>query len=288
MRYAVAVADAATFTRAAEQCHVVQSALSQQIAVLERDLGVRLFARTSRRVELTDAGTTFVASARECLALVERTRADAAAAAGIVTGVARLGVIPTLTALDLPAALRRLRARHPDVRVEVSTVASDEALRRLTDGGLDVAFLGLADEPTDPSGVSTRVVVRDRHVAVVAPEHPLAARRRIDLARLAEEPFVDFPATSPGRAQSERAYADAGLHRDVPFETGSRELMLELVRSGQAVALLPSRTVDPTDSIVTIPVTRGPRRVEMLTWSSFNPTPAGRALRMACEESLVR
>lgn len=287
MRYAVAVADVSNFTRAAERCHVVQSALSQQIAALERELGVRLFARTSRRVELTDAGASFVAGARECLALVDRTKAETAAATGRVSGVARLGVIPTLTVLDLPAALRRLHDRHPDVRVEVTTVASDDALRRLADGGLDVAVLGLVDEPRETGGVETRVVVRDRHVAVVAPDHRLAGRRRIDLERLAQEPFVDFPVTSPGRTQSERAYAEAGTRRDVPFETGSRELMLDLVRSGHAVALLPSRTVGATDNVTTIPVTRGPRRVELLAWTAFNPTPAGRALRSACEAALI-
>jgi DNA-binding transcriptional LysR family regulator len=285
MRYAVAVAETRNFTRAAQQCHVVQSALSQQIGALERELGVRLFARTSRRVELTDAGTAFVSSARECLALVDQTKAETSAAAGVVTGVARLGVIPTLTALDLPAALRRLRADHPDVRVEITTIASDEAIRELRSGALDVAMLGLV-EGSVVRGVESRVVVRDRHVAVVSPDHPLATRKRIDLARLAEEPFVDFPTTSPGRAQSEQAYADAGLRRDVPFETGSRELMLDLVRSGQAVALMPSRTVDAADGVVTIPVMRGPRRHEILAWNSFNPTPAGRALRAACEAAL--
>lgn len=285
MRYAVAVADTRNFTRAARQCHVVQSALSQRVAGLERELGVRLFARTSRRVELTDAGAAFVASARECLALVDRTKTEASAAAGVVTGTARLGVIPTVTALDLPAALRRLREQHSEVRVEVTTAASDTAVQDLREGRLDAAMLGMVEE-AGLDGVGARVVVRDRHVAVVGPDHPLASRRRVDLARLADEAFVDFPRTSPGRTQSERAYAGAGIRREVPFETGSRDLMLDLVRSGLAVALLPSRTVGTADGVVTIPVSRGPRRVEILAWNSFNPTPAGRALRHACEASL--
>ncbi|NUP35758.1 MAG: LysR family transcriptional regulator, partial [Streptomyces sp.] len=82
MRYVVAVAETRNFTRAAERCFVVQSSLSHRIAGLERELGVKLFARSSRRVELTPAGVAFVAGARECLAAADRAAADAAAATG--------------------------------------------------------------------------------------------------------------------------------------------------------------------------------------------------------------
>ncbi len=91
MRYAVAIAEEKSFTRAAERCFVVQSALSRQIKSLESELGVMVFARTSRRVTVTPAGEAFLAQARLCLAAAERAGADAAAAQGTVRGPLRVG-----------------------------------------------------------------------------------------------------------------------------------------------------------------------------------------------------
>ena len=100
MRYVVAVAETNNFTRAAEQCRVVQSALSHQVARLERELGAKLFARTSRRVELTPAGEAFLPAARQALEAADRARADVAATVGVIRGRLAIGAISTLAALD--------------------------------------------------------------------------------------------------------------------------------------------------------------------------------------------
>src|SRR5690606_27099302 len=113
MRYVVAVAETNSFTRAAERCLVVQSALSHQIARLERELGARLFDRTSRRVRLTAAGAAFLPVARQCLAAADRAVAEVAAAIGEVRGPLRVGLIPTVAAVDVPSALAEFRRRHP-------------------------------------------------------------------------------------------------------------------------------------------------------------------------------
>jgi DNA-binding transcriptional LysR family regulator len=147
----LAVADARSFTRAAERCRVVQSALSQQIARLERELGVRLFARTSRRVEMTTAGEAFVARARDCLLAAERARVEAAAAAGEVRGQVAVGTIPTVTAVDLPAVLDSFRRAQPQVRILLRAGPSDELTGAVARGDLDVAMLGLP-ETEQPRG----------------------------------------------------------------------------------------------------------------------------------------
>ncbi|WP_394275979.1 LysR family transcriptional regulator, partial [Luteococcus sp.] len=97
MRYVVAIAEEKNFTRAAERCFVVQSSLSHQIKALEHELGVALFARSSRRVELTAAGEAFLVHARASLAAAERAVSEAAAANGQVRGTLTVGVIPTVT-----------------------------------------------------------------------------------------------------------------------------------------------------------------------------------------------
>ncbi|AZQ40617.1 LysR family transcriptional regulator [Streptomyces cyaneochromogenes] len=281
MRYVVAVAETRNFTRAAERCDVVQSSLSHRIAGLERELGVRLFARSSRRVELTSAGAAFVVRARECLAAADGAVADAAAATGVVRGRLAVGVIVTAAAVDVPELLQRYRARHPDVRVFLRSGRSDDMAAAVRGGDLDIAFLGLPEgEP--PSGVETVVLDHDAHVLVVPAGHRLAGSARVGLREIADETFVDFVAGTPARDQSDQAFAAAGLVRDVAYEAGVVELITRLVARGLGVALLPSAYIRPLAAddpgLALVPVVDGPRRVEYLAWSRFNPSPATRAM----------
>lgn len=277
MRYVVAVAETGNFTRAAERCFVVQSALSHQIKALERELGLELFARTSRRVELTVAGAAFLPAARRALEEADRAVSDAAAAIGEIRGHLTVGIIPTVSGIDIPDALRRFRLAHPAVRVRLQVGGSDELVAGIGAGELDVAVLGLPAGVV-PDGVRSRVIKRDRHVAVVAREHPLAERTSVDLARLADETFVDFPANSPGRAQSDLAFAAAGLQREVAFEVMAIDVLVALVRAGLGIALLPSAVAPAGDAAIALVAVRGgPARAEHLVWSDFNPSPAATA-----------
>ncbi|MDT7843821.1 LysR family transcriptional regulator [Streptomyces justiciae] len=281
MRYVVAVAETRNFTRAAERCEVVQSSLSHRIAGLERELGVKLFARTSRRVELTSAGEAFVTAARECLAAADRAAADAAAATGVVRGRLAVGVIVTTAAVDVPELLQRYRARHPQVRVDLRSGRSDALAAAVRDGKLDIAFLGLP-ESQRPTDVEALALDHDKHALLVPAGHPLADTPQVTLRQIADETFVDFVSGTPARAQSDQAFAAAGLTRDVAYEAGVVELITRLVARGLGVALLPSAFITPLaaadPALALIPVADGPRRIEYLIWSRFNPSPATRAM----------
>lgn len=281
MRYVVAVAETRNFTRAAEHCDVVQSSLSHRIAGLERELGVKLFARTSRRVELTSAGEAFVTAARECLAAADRAAADAAAATGVVRGRLAVGVIVTTAAVDVPELLQRYRARHPQVRVDLRSGRSDALAAAVRDGKLDIAFLGLP-ESQRPTDVEALALDHDKHALLVPAGHPLAGTPQVTLRQIADETFVDFVSGTPARAQSDQAFAAAGLTRDVAYEAGVVELITRLVARGLGVALLPSAFITPLaaadPALALIPVADGPRRIEYLIWSRFNPSPATRAM----------
>ncbi|USX56552.1 LysR substrate-binding domain-containing protein [Lentzea sp. HUAS12] len=273
MRYVVAVAETGSFTKAARQCLVVQSALSHQIARLERSLGARLFDRTSRSVRLTQAGAAFLPAARQCLDFAERAAAEVAAAVGEVRGRVVVGVIPTVAAVDLPAALKVFRERYPQVRVALKMLSSLDMVKQVRDGALDLAFLGLP-LGARPEGVRGRELARDEHVAVLAPSHPLARRPELTLEELAGEMFADFPARTPGRVQADQAFEKAGLRREVAFEVTTAELMAGLIREELAVAVLPSRYTPQLSGVVTVPVVDGPSRVEHLVWSAAGLTPA--------------
>ncbi|MHA6626205.1 LysR family transcriptional regulator [Pseudonocardia sichuanensis] len=276
LRYVVAVAETSNFTRAAERCLVVQSALSHQIARLERELGARLFERTSRRVRLTPAGTAFLPAARQCLDAAERAAAEAAAAVGEVRGRLAVGLISTVAAVDIPAALRAFRERYPHVRVGLRVRASEELVEQVEQGAVDVAFLGL---PTSvrPRGVHAHELARDRLVAVVAPDHPLAGEQVVDLRRLAGEVFVDLPARTAGRAESDDAFSAAGLTREVAFEVTTAFLIARLVEQGLGIAMLPSAYVPQLTGVTTIEVVDAPTRVEHVVWSRDGTTPAAAA-----------
>ncbi|MBW8483774.1 LysR family transcriptional regulator [Actinomadura parmotrematis] len=276
IRYAVAVADTGNFTRAAERCLVVQSALSHQIARLERELGAKLFDRTSRRVRVTPAGEAFLVAARQCLDAAERAAADVAAAVGEVRGRLAVGLIPTVAAVDVPAVLRDFRRRHPEVRISLRVGGSDELVEQVREGVVEAAFLGLP-ATARPTGVHVRELARDRLVAAVPPDHPLAGETSIALSRLAAEAFVDLPEGTAGRVQSDQAFAAAGVHRSVAFEVTSAEFMARLIAEGLGVGLLPASYVPRLSGLATIEITDASARVEYVVWSRAGCTPAARA-----------
>jgi DNA-binding transcriptional LysR family regulator len=183
--------------------------------------------------------------------------------------------------------LREFHTRHPQVRIVLRGAGSDEMVESIRAGELDVAVLGLP-ESVQPRGVRFRALFHDRHVAVLTRTHRLAGRARLDLAALAGEPFADFPADTAGRAQSDLAFAAAGLFREVAFEAMATDLIIGLIRQELAVALLPSRFVTGIPDVVTVPLTDGPARVEYLAWSDFNPTPAATAFLEAAAGQSTR
>ncbi|MCX4850010.1 LysR family transcriptional regulator [Streptomyces sp. NBC_00893] len=276
MRYVVAVAELGSFTRAAKRCLVVQSALSHQIARLEKELGARLFDRTSRRVRLTVAGEVFLPEARQALDAAERARAEVAATAGEVRGRLAVGSIPTVSAVDIPAALRAFHLRHPKVHIVLRDGASKDLAQEVRDGTLDVAFLGVLPSYR-PKGVSDHELATGELVAVVSPTHALAGQAEVGLDRLAQELFVDYPDGTAARAQSEEAFAATGLTREVAFEVSGTDFIVRLVRSGLGIAMLPAAFAAELTGVHVLSVRDAPARTERLVWSRFRPTPAAAA-----------
>ncbi|MFE6687062.1 LysR family transcriptional regulator [Streptomyces sp. NPDC057743] len=276
MRYVVAVAETGGFTRAAERCHVVQSALSHQIARLEKELGARLFDRTSRSVRLTAAGEAFVPVARQALQAAERARAEVAAVSGAVRGRLAVGAISTVSAVDLAGELGAFRARYPEVRISLRMEMSDPLLDEVRAGTLDVAFVGLTPGARTV-GVREKVLARGELVAVVPPEHPLAGREWTTLARVARETFVDWTAGSAARRQRDEAFRAAGLTAEVPFEVTTVESMAELVRAGLGIGMVPEAFARRLGGLRTVRVRPAPERTERVVWSGLGMSPAAAA-----------
>ncbi|KXO89175.1 LysR family transcriptional regulator [Tsukamurella pseudospumae] len=274
LRYVIAVSETLNFTRAAERCHVVQSALSHRVAALEKDLGARLFDRTNRSVRLTRAGEAFLPQARAALAAVDRAADEVAATTGAVRGTVTVGMIPTFTAFDVVEVLRAYRAAHPDAGVRLRSGPSEHLLEDVRTGTVDLALLGVPDGFSTAGVVARRLSV-DRLVLVVPESEEVDGP--LTLAQAAERPFADYPTGGAGRAETDQAFDRAGVRRTVAFEVDRSETMLELIGAGLCVGTAARETVPDGVGLAVVPLVDGPTRSQLLVHSKLL-SPAARAL----------
>lgn len=243
LEHFLAVAEEQSFTRAAARIHLVQSALSVSVRSLERDLGARLFERTTHSVRLTDAGTALVVEARRTLAAAEAARDAVAAVRGGIRGTVRVGIMHSLALIDLAGLLARYHREHPEVRLVPSPAegGSAELARDVCDGKLDLAFASL---PSDhPKALGLYTLAAEEMLLACPPDHPLARRRRISLSELDGERFVDYPPGWGTRVSIDRLFAEAGIQRDIAVEVGDVPTVAELVRAGFGLAFVSPSTV---------------------------------------------
>jgi DNA-binding transcriptional LysR family regulator len=249
LEHFVAVAEEHHFTRAASRLHIVQSGLSASIRALERDLGAALFARSTRRVELTEAGRVLLIEARRVLAAAETARNAVAAVQGLLRGRLRIGILQSMRELHLAEVLADFHAAHPGVEIELTQAASAVLAERVRDAQLDLAFVALS---RPPDGLSLTPLADFPMELACAAGHPLdrrpasARRSGVRLAELDGETFVDFPAGWGGRMVVDEAFAAAGVRRQVRFEVGDVSALLDLVAQGLGVAIVPASMPKPS------------------------------------------
>lgn len=187
LRYFTAVADAGSFTRAAQRCFVSQPSLSQQIIKLEDELKQPLLDRLGRKVQLTDAGRAFYERAVKILAAVDEAREAARSHDDWSAGQASLGAILTLAPYVLPDFVGRFRADFPQSRLTLRESFTAELVKDCLAGDLDVALLAL---PVDDNRLHVEPLFCEELLLAVPPRHPVLAKKRISLADLSELPFV--------------------------------------------------------------------------------------------------
>jgi len=240
LRSFAVLAEERHFGRAAGLLHLAQPALSQQVKQLERELGVELFTRTTRRVELTEAGTRLVDHARSVLADVDRARDDMALLATGRAGRVSVGFIGTATYDVLPRVAREVRRELPDVELQLrGELLSPQLVSGLAGRTYDLALL--RPDPLDDAGLDVRRLRSERLVAVLPAQHPLAGRRRIALSLLAGDPFVMHPSghRSSIHARVLEACADAGFEPSPVLEVAETATLVVFVAAGLGVALVP-------------------------------------------------
>jgi DNA-binding transcriptional LysR family regulator len=234
-----AVARAKSFTRASAEIHVAQSAVSATVASLEVELGERLFDRTTRTVQLTEAGRALLPHA---VAIVDAFQAARDAVDGVrggISGSIRIGYMTNVTLFDIPALLGRFASEYPAVSIHLTPSATGTAglAEELRRGDIDMAFFAATAE-NYPDLVVDVLATAPVGLAV-STSSPLAALRVVDLADTAGMRFIDFRPGFGNRTLADAEFARRQLRREVQIETADMNDAAALVRNGLGVAFLP-------------------------------------------------
>ncbi|MFD7919987.1 LysR family transcriptional regulator [Streptomyces sp. NPDC059740] len=242
LRYFVAVAETRHFTRAAQQEHVAQPSLSQQIRSLEQELGADLFRRARGNIALTDAGEALLPLARRILADADTARQEVQELVQLRRGRVRLGATPSLCTGLLPDVLRTFHDRYPGIRLLVEEGGSHDLVRELARGALDLALVVLP-LPTPSPALTTVELLREDLVVVSSPHTSAPGRSGgkgpVRITDLAGERLVMFRHGYDLRELTVAACRTAGFEPDFAVEGGEMDAVLGFVRAGLGVAVVP-------------------------------------------------
>jgi DNA-binding transcriptional LysR family regulator len=238
LEHVLAVVDEGQFTKAAIRVHIAQSGLSASVRALERELGVTLFARTTRRVALTEAGRVFVTEARRVVAAAEAARAAVVGVKDLDRGTLTVGsVLCAYMWFDLPKLLADFHGRHPGIELKMRTADTRALLHQVTEGVFDAAFAGVtAEVPPNLQAIPLAVAP---FVVACHSGHRLAQRRSVDAELIHEEPFVELSPGSGSRQTTNRMFEALGHSRTIAFEVQDIRTLLQCVSHGLGIACLP-------------------------------------------------
>lgn len=236
LRYFLAVADALHFTKAAEGLPVSQPALSAQIKQLEQEVGVPLFDRAGRSVQLTRAGSIFREHARRALREMELAQVAIAEEEGLQRGTLTVGVVQTVNAYLVPDIVGRFSTLHPQVSLKLDELSGPDIEAGVKSGVLEV---GIGFIPAESDRIETQSLFEEDFVLIASPRHHFATRRHLPLATLADEPLVLLSDIFCTRRLLNASFAQAGIVPKVTVEMNSIEGILATVKTSKLATVLP-------------------------------------------------
>lgn len=279
LRTIVAVAEHHSLTKAADQLYLTQSAVSQQIRRLENELGVEVFRRTSRSVELTSEGRVILAYAQRVLAEVDGMHSELEEITGLLAGELRIGGVYPTGPYDLFGMLADFRAEYPGVAIHMVEDTQDDLLAALGSDELDCAFTALDPDALGNEYAAT-LIWEDEFVVALPVDHPLCAKPRVTLEEIAKEDLIAYRENSALRRRLERTMADLGLEPRNAFICTEMGAVRGLASKGLGVAVVPRSVAEqPGEPIELRPI--GPDRLTWpvaLVWrAERRQSPAGKA-----------
>jgi DNA-binding transcriptional LysR family regulator len=265
LRYFLAVAEELNFTRAAKRLNIAQPPLTQQIKALEAEMGVTLFDRTGYRVELTDAGRSFVPQVARILADVRNAVLIAKRAAAGEVGHVRIGFTESASFNPLvTAAFRNFRSACPEVEVSLEESQTTVLAAALREGRIDAAFVRPPLRTAE--GLVLHMIDEEEMVVALSSTHPLAKRKDLEITDLADETFVLYPRTErPGLADTVIAACEkAGFVPKVKQYTPQLSSTINLVAASLGISIVPGSMKDLQPQAVTYKRLRGQRLTALL------------------------
>jgi DNA-binding transcriptional LysR family regulator len=279
LEYFVAVAEEASFTRAAERVHVAQPGVSAQIRRLEREFGQELLDRSGRTVRLTEVGAAVLPYARAALRAVDGTRLAVDELASLVRGRVSVGMVTACSTPALFDLLAEFHRMYPAVEISLSEANSSQLILGLRDGRFDLALIGVGG--ASPAGLTARVLLDEPLVAAVRRDDPLATAGTVTLRALEDRPLISLPVGTGLRSCIDDACSAAGLRPRITLETSNPGVLALLAARGLGVAILPASLAAEHEAelhVVTITQPALRARIE-LAWRPDGPaSPAARAL----------
>lgn len=250
LRYAREVARQGSFTAAAEVLHVSQSGVSAQIAKLERELGIRLFERGSRRATPTAEGAEVIPVVVQALAAIDEVGAVASDLAGLVRGHVRIGTVIGCTIPGYLSAFTDFRGTYPDVSVMASEGNSVDLINAVSDGSLDVALV--AHVGSLPASFNVYSIVDEPLAVGVAPDHPWAGRASVTARQLSQADVLTLPAGTGVRRALDLTCAAAGVEIVPSVTAYSPDAVLALAAEGSGVTVLSRSMIAPPLAVVAL------------------------------------
>jgi LysR family transcriptional activator of glutamate synthase operon len=241
LQYVVAVAKHKHFTRAADEINVGQSALSQQIAKLESELGVKLFDRTSRTVFPTPAGIEFIEYARGILNQIARARQCMDAHAGLLKGTLSIGTITSLTNIDFGQMIASFHDAYPGISLNIIQDGSIKLTELLRACEIDIAIVTLP--PMEFKDLEFFPLTKDEYVLVTSDKHPLALKKVIDLAEAHDEDFIFHNKAQSMYAICMQACIKAGFEPRIFCYSSGASISFDMIRAGLGIGFFPTEQV---------------------------------------------
>lgn len=280
LRYFVAVAEEANFTRAAERLFLAQPGLSAQIRQLERELGQPLLDRSSRSVTLTPVGAAVLPLARAALESVQRITHTVDEFTGLLRGHVRVGLISGAAGeeVDIAGVLADFHRDHPQIGISLTESTSDAMHAAVRRGELDIALLSIAEDPDPALGTE---LVYDSEIVAAVPRESDEFGERITLPQLCAHPLICLLPGSGLRSLLENACAAAGLTPNVAFEAAAPPLLIQLAAHGLGVAVIPPIPEPDATAlgVRTLAIDPPMRGRLILAWSNERPmAPAAKVL----------
>ncbi|HZG17068.1 MAG TPA: LysR family transcriptional regulator [Candidatus Bathyarchaeia archaeon] len=241
IRYVLAVAQEHSFSRAAERLHLAQPSLSQQIAKLEKMFDVQLFHRLPQHVELTDAGTRFVQVASQIMDQVEGLEREMRSYAQGESGKLYVGSLPITGEYVLPEVISEFSRLYPGVELQLVEERSSQLEQLLARGIIDVSLLTMPI--TEPS-LAVEPAIREEIYLALPPEHPLANAEEVELASLADQPFILLKEGQGFRQITLTLCEQAGFRPKIAFESSNIHTVQSLVAAGMGISFAPAMITD--------------------------------------------